>query len=305
MKWVINGGNGFIGSRIIQLALQDGHQVVSMSRRPAAQFSSPSFHSIQWDQGLSKAALLDSVKGADVLIQCVASKKNGIETSILQENFNTNVFSLQNLVEFCTLNSIKRFVFLGTANAYEFKSTAPVTEESAFFPRGKDVAYLASLVAAEIVLFQLCRAESLPLLSLRLSSVYGHSPSGKGLISSICEKALRQIPIELYNLKNLSADFLWLDDIYRVIHIAVQSKIEGIYNLSSGYHTALENLIQILKPLLAKYEPQWKDQGNHDQNRIFPVIDNSKLKKDFGFVPSSLETGVGDSVLANLLFSNP
>ncbi len=65
MKLAITGGTGFVGSRLIDAALAEGHQVRALTRRQA-----PDRESVDWVQGAleDRAALDELVDGTDAVI---------------------------------------------------------------------------------------------------------------------------------------------------------------------------------------------------------------------------------------------
>lgn len=49
MRYIITGGSGFIGSRLSESLVADGHEVIILSRSPAKQSASSGVQVVQWD----------------------------------------------------------------------------------------------------------------------------------------------------------------------------------------------------------------------------------------------------------------
>src|ERR1044072_8517448 len=71
MKLIIPGGSGHVGTVLAQAMHADGHEVVVLSRRPAA----CPWRVVRWD-GVTAGAWVDELEGSDVLINLTGRSVN-------------------------------------------------------------------------------------------------------------------------------------------------------------------------------------------------------------------------------------
>ncbi|VTS17444.1 NADH dehydrogenase [Streptococcus pseudoporcinus] len=112
MNIVIAGGSGFLGSQLIEVALQYGHQVTYLSRRrgKGSVFESSNLHFIKGD-------LLDSttapfpIQSFDLLIDCVGAIKPNQLRSL-------NVQATKGVIKLCKNKHIPKLVYISANSGY-------------------------------------------------------------------------------------------------------------------------------------------------------------------------------------------
>lgn len=113
MKLAITGATGFVGGRLLARALEAGHEVVALTRRPQSERSG-----VTWTDGAldDRQALQRLVKGTDAVIH-VAGVISGT-----REAFETgNVSGTLNLLAATTSAGLRRFVHVSSLAAREPK----------------------------------------------------------------------------------------------------------------------------------------------------------------------------------------
>ena len=132
-----------------------------------------------------------------------------------------------------------RVVFASTAYVYETASS-PRHEDS---PTAPASAYARIKLALESSF-----SESGGVIA-RLSNVYGPDQSSKNAISDI----LKQIPgdgiVRLRGSSESVRDYLFIDDAAEGLARLALSKVEGVFNLSTGQGTSIADLIGLLARL--------------------------------------------------------
>ena len=114
LKLAVTGGTGFVGSRLIELALAAGHEVRALTRRPQA-----ARDGVTWVEGaLDKPASLDKlVEGADAAIH-VAGVINAPDAAGFEAG---NVTGTAAMISASEQAGIKRFVHVSSLAAREPK----------------------------------------------------------------------------------------------------------------------------------------------------------------------------------------
>ncbi len=112
MKIALTGGTGFIGGRLIEIAIADGHRLTALTRRP----QSPR-ESVEWIAGSleDRPAVAKLVEGADVLIH-LAGVLNARDAAAFEAG---NVDGTLAMLAAATAGGARRFVHVSSLAARE------------------------------------------------------------------------------------------------------------------------------------------------------------------------------------------
>lgn len=116
-RLAITGGTGFVGSTVLDMALEQGHECRALTRRPQ-----PDRDGVEWVQGTlsDKAALKELIGGADAVIH-IAGLTNTPDPAEFEQ---ANVTGTQNVIAAAKVTKVKRFVFVSSLSAREPKLSA-------------------------------------------------------------------------------------------------------------------------------------------------------------------------------------
>jgi nucleoside-diphosphate-sugar epimerase len=112
MKLAVTGGTGFVGSRLLDAAVADGHEVRALTRRPMAARAN-----VDWVRGAldDPAALAEMVTGADAVIHVA-----GVLTGRTAADFDkANVDGTQAMLDAAKAAGAGRFVHVSSLAARE------------------------------------------------------------------------------------------------------------------------------------------------------------------------------------------
>jgi nucleoside-diphosphate-sugar epimerase len=112
MKLAVSGATGFVGSRLLDAAVADGHQVSALTRRPM-----PARANVDWVSGSleQRDALKKLVAGADAVIHVA-----GVISGRSADDFDrANVDGTQAMLEAANAGGAKRFVHVSSIAARE------------------------------------------------------------------------------------------------------------------------------------------------------------------------------------------
>lgn len=112
MILAITGGTGFVGSRLIELAVEAGHEVRALTRRPQ-----PDIPRVTWVSGAldTPLALASLVRGADAVIH-VAGVVNAPDRAGFAAG---NIAGTQAVVDAATVTGVRRFIHVSSLAARE------------------------------------------------------------------------------------------------------------------------------------------------------------------------------------------
>lgn len=169
-KIVVPGGNGFIGTEICRLAVENGHEVAAFGRRGRPSLSParhPWLQDVEWRAAnvFEPAAWRDLLDGADAVIHCIATIFEHPEQNITYERVNAD--AALRVAEEASETDVESFVYLSVRN------TPPLVPS----------AFLEAKRRAEREIRE--TYPSLRLVSLRPNLVFGEQKRGTSTLASL------------------------------------------------------------------------------------------------------------------------
>ena len=209
MKIWITGGAGFLGQRLAAELTQQGHEVLSLSRR-----SSPvANESVEIDLAQEKERLnsLARENRAEVVIHA-ASRQPGRYT--FPEFVKGNILPTVNLLEALKSSPPKQIIYTSTLSVYAQSNKLPFTEDH---PASSSLAYAATKRWAEQLLETFKAAQ---VTVLRLPSLYGKG-QGDSFIDGLAQLAMRGEDLELFSRGAVIREALHVSDVIRAIQTCI------------------------------------------------------------------------------------
>lgn len=264
MNWLITGGCGFIGTKLIQrLQKQDGHYIriidnlsVGTQKDLAAVCSFAETGQGQYRTSHKEVELvigdirdanlaLQISQGIDVLVHLAAN--TGVSPSVQdpRTDCECNVIGTLNYLEAARINGIKRFIF-ASSSAPAGEVEPPINEE---LPPHPVSPYGASKLAGEGYCSAYFRTFGIDTICLRFGNVYGPGSLHKNsVVAKFIKHALQGEPLEIYGDGNQTRDFIYIDDLVEAVWRA--STMEGIggeiFQIASNRETTVNELAQML-----------------------------------------------------------
>lgn len=162
MKVAVIGANGFIGSRFVERAQEDGtYEAIPIVRRHSSLVRAARFdiESRIGDAG-DRDDLAKAMKGCDAAFHCVVGEAKQI------------IAAAKVLAEACAQAGVSRVAYLSSASVHG-QDTAPGTTEDTPLPRKHLISYNASKATAERYLIGAARSKGIHVAVLRPSIVWG------------------------------------------------------------------------------------------------------------------------------------
>ncbi len=276
MKWLITGGCGFIGSRLIKKLVFDGGHFIrvvdnlSVGTRDDLAGSSDF---IEVDQGalsgigagidaqlptpcelingdiLDKDLAKEAARGMDVVVHLAGN--TGVAPSVADpfQDCRANVFGTLNYLEGARHGGVKRFPFASSGGVVG-ECEPPIREELAPHPFSP---YGAGKMAAEGYCSAYFKTFGLETVVLRFSNVYGPGSRHKdSAVAKFIRQAISGEPLKIYGDGSQTRDFLYIDDLVEaVIRAAMAPGIGGeVFQIATGTETTISDLLERLMPIL-------------------------------------------------------
>lgn len=280
MTWkiIILGGNGFIGTNLLK------------------NFSSNSSYSVRGYS--SRECNLLSIDSINSALSSITSDSIIIMTSSinrLKENtYNSmikNITMAENIGRFIEGHPVGYLIFLSTVDVYGIVKNI-INEK--LLPDPNDY-YAMSKLSSEFILKKYCTKGNIPLLIMRLSGVYGHGDEGKSTMNRIIDSIATTNRGIIWGDGTDKRDFVYVDDVCRIINMAIEKKIDMTLNVATGKSYSINQIFDIIKScypgdFIVEYKP--KEKNNEERVKDM-VYDTSLLAKAFlGFRFIDLHEGI-------------
>jgi UDP-glucose 4-epimerase len=294
MNILVIGGNGFIGSHLVDYLLSNGHNVrvydisYEKFRKPLINVD----YRISSLENISD--LYESLLNIDIVYHLASTSVPSSSNIDPISDINTNLITTLNILNLVVKLGIKRFVFFSSGGAVYGD---PLFNEN--IPEDHQLRPISSygIVKSTIenYLFLFKKLHNIRPLILRPSNAYGPRQGhfqAHGVISTFLRKIKMNESLTVYGDGLSTKDYIYVSDIVEICYKLSLSDNDGIYNIGSGEGTSINQIIDKIKKVTGK-DPNinYTDSQVYDVNHF--VLDISKIKDELNWIPSiSLDTGI-------------
>ena len=276
---LITGGNGFIGSNLIRELQENFFEVKISVIDNEIKCPKGNLKNIFYLKGdIRKSEDLNYFKDVDIIVHLAADTRviDSINDPI--NNFDVNCFGTLNLLKFALKDKVKKIIFASTGGAIIGEQIPPVTEDT--FPRPISP-YGASKLACESYIHAFSKSYGLKYCSLRFTNVYGPNSFHKeSVVAHFIKKILNKEEITVYGNGNQTRDYIFVNDIAKIIIRSFEDSYEGVYQLGSGVGTKLIDLIKHIEEAnKQKASIIFKDKRAGELDDTWADISKSKRAK--------------------------
>jgi UDP-glucuronate 4-epimerase len=301
---LITGGAGFIGSHLAQRLLREGKRVAIVDNLDdyydpvlkqgnlAAIRESGTYEFFAVD--IRDADKLRGVFAGfhpDVVVHLAA--RAGVRPSFVHPDtyVSVNVLGTQQLLEVSRQSGVQRLVFASSSSVYGQGSRAPFVEDG---PINRPLSiYAATKVAGEALAFTYSQAYKLPIVCLRLFTVFGPRQRPDLAIRRFAEMILTGEQIPLFGDGGLERDFTYVDDIVEGMVLAIEAQgAFDVFNLGNSHPVRVDYMVETLAKALGQ-RPRVKYLPTPPGEMLLTHADLSKVHQVLGYVPKvSFEAGI-------------
>lgn len=248
MNVLITGATGFVGSRLVDVAL-DKQYKVSAVRRSEPSPIVDSEQRLQWCTGnlSSKFDWSKNLTGIDCVIHCAARvHQMQDDAQDIQAVYDeTNFHGTLNLAKQAVEAGVKRFIFLSSIKVNGEKTEAGKPFTPKVFTSPVDP-YGLSKYKAEIDLMELAEKTGLEVVIIRPPLVYG--PEVKANFQSMMKWVSRSAPLPLGAIHN-QRSLVYLDNLVDLIMVCINhpNAANQTFLVSDDYDVSTTQLLKQIK----------------------------------------------------------
>ena len=302
MRVLVAGCAGFIGWKVSELLLKDGHVVTGVDGivpgydmglkkwRLSRLQSETGFAFLRLDiadqEALSSVARQEPFDGV-VNLAARAGVRQSVEAP--RAYYETNVIGTLNLLELCRKKQVPKFVLASSSSVYGDGERPSRESQPADQPLSP---YAASKKSAEGLCYSYHHLYGMDITVLRYFTAYG--PAGRPDMSvfRFTRSIVEDEPLVLYGDGSQERDFTYVDDIARGTLAALVPVGFEVINLGSSRPVSLLRLIELLEGLVGR-RARIERRPGHPADVPATWADISKAKRLLGWEPHTpLEAGL-------------
>ena len=256
MRALVTGAGGFIGRRLAERMLVEGHAVIAVDRIPAGLESLTAFA-----KAATQENLLTTVQGdlaempvaslvADVDVVAHLAGRGNVRaswsdpTSYMRDNAEvTDKLS----AEVTRTGSVRAFLLVSSSSVYG--GEAPWTESSPLSPCSP---YGVTKLTGEHLARVRLSDTGTTLMTVRPFSVYGPRQRSDLALSRLLDCAVQDRAFTVFGDGQQRRDFTFVEDVVECMMRLLTTPAAGTFNLCAGKNHSLTELITLVNELLNK-----------------------------------------------------
>lgn len=287
MNALVLGGNGFIGSALVDKLIEEGHYVTVFDRLNE-KFRKPKLNvKYIYSSFSNRPQIAEALQGTDIVFHLISTTDPKSSMIDPKSDVESNVIETIFLLEECVKRKIQKFIFVSSGGTvYGIPHELPIKESAAMNPI---CSYGITKLAIEKYIVMYNYVYGLQYSILRPSNAFGYrqDPLGNvGAITHFLNNILEKKKITIWGDGSTVRDFIFIKDLVEGIYKASVFNKSDIFNLGSGSGITINTLIELIqevvnKEVLVEYQPSRK----YDVPEI--SLDISKASEFLGWTPAT------------------
>jgi len=286
MKILVLGGNGFIGSHLVDQLLAGGHRVRVFDRAPE-RFREP-LKQVEYRIGRfdDTFQVAEALQGVDVVCHLISSTVPGTSNLDPVADVQSNLVNTLYLLEQMRKKGLRRILYLSSGGAvYGNPQASPISEDHPLNPISS---YGVVKVAIEKYLLMYQQLYGLQPIILRPSNPYGprQGHTGvQGLIGTLLVRTMAGETLDIWGDGSIVRDYMHVGDLAKLSVIALESKVCGVFNAGSGEGYSINQIIAMIRDLMEdELNVRYQEGRSFDVKEV--VLDISRASAAFGWKPA-------------------
>ena len=294
-KYLVTGVAGFIASRVAELLMQNGHQVVGIDNLDSAydvRMKEYRLRSLMQQPGFVFEKLdvsdrriigqLEKFSAFDAVINLAA--RAGVRSALLNpwDYVDTNMTGTLNMLDFCRKMQVPKFILASTSSIYGLNAPLPTPEiADSDHPLQP---YAASKKGAEAMSYAYHHLYGIDVTVFRYFTVYGPAGRPDMVMFRFVQWLAEGKPLKLNGDGEQSRGFTYLDDIATGTILGLRRLGFEIINLGGHESITINQLIHMLEDMLGK-KAIIETHPFHKADMLANLADVNKAGRLLGWEP--------------------
>lgn len=250
MRAIVTGGAGFIGSHLVDLLLEKGHEVIVLDDLSTGNCDNISnrvdFREINISESWLKSVFIEET--VDWVFH-LAGKASIVPSILNPETYHhVNVTGTLNVLQLARRLKVKKFIYAASGSCYGIPNEMPTSENCQINPM---YPYALTKYLGEQCVVHWSNVYGLPFVSLRLFNVFGPrmclSGGYGGLFSTILAQKFNNKPVITIGNGEQRRDFVYVTDVAKAFLAAAESSVVNeIFNIGWGNSISVNKILRLL-----------------------------------------------------------
>jgi dTDP-glucose 4,6-dehydratase len=305
-KVIVIGSNSFSGAHFVDYALEQGANVIGISRSPEPhpvflpykKRQSPSFRFYQMDlnQDLPGIMKVSDEFKADYVINFAAQSMVAESWQNPEHWFQTNTVATIKLHdELRKRTYLKKYVHISTPEVYG-SCTGLVKENTNYQP---STPYAVSRAATDMSLMSFCKAYNFPVVFTRAANVYGAGQQLYRIIPRAILFFLTGKKLQLHGGGHSIRSFIHIRDVADgTLRVARQASPGEIYHFSTSRNISIRELVEMIaSQLVLSFADNVEVVGERLGKDAAYLLDSANAREKLGWQDKiTLEQGIEETI---------
>ena len=231
MKITVSGGLGFIGRKLVERLIKEGHEVKT-------------FDLVDGQDLRNLVQVIEAVDGQDVVFHLAAIADLNWARVHPIETMEINIQGTWNVAYACRLHKAKLY-YASTCCVYGNQKVHPVNEET--LPNPAEI-YACSKLAGENIIRGFHHTYGLEYNFMRFATIYGEGVRPALGVHVFMGQALREKPITVHGDGKQTRTLTYIGDLIDAIMALLKSgKINDVWNLTATREISANDMAGVIK----------------------------------------------------------
>jgi UDP-glucose 4-epimerase len=252
-RCIVFGGQGFIGSHLVEALLGQGYVVRCFDRPHVAPLgesylANPNFELYEGDF-TSEADVANALEGSDICYHLVSTTLPKSSNADPVFDVESNVLGTIRLLTHAVRTGLKKVIFVSSGGTvYGVPTQVPIKETYSTDPV---CSYGITKLAIEKYLGLFYKLHGLDYTVLRLANPFGErqrTHASQGAVAVFMGKVLRGEPVEIWGDGSVIRDYIHIADVIDALLIAIDKSVgERVFNIGSGRGLSLNEVLNAIE----------------------------------------------------------